>query len=192
MKQQKTTDLKSFHYLENSFIDFSAVDTIKSTNSLDAGTYRLNYLSYPQDRIELKHLTSLESLDIQNFQYKEKIDKIAKEQESLIKNLMDGNASIDNCIIFAATNYIDAIPMPLKNRPSRFKYVLEIGNIQTFEEIHPLVTNMLKGKFTAEEIEEYSMRLRRSSLDEIKQFCMDKLMDLQVVQAKSIPIGFKV
>lgn len=278
----KTTDLKSFHYLENGYIDFSALDTVKSSSKLDPGTYKVGWLPYPHDRIELKQLSNLEAMDIQNFQFKDKIDKfvssffnrsiaefmtniglnhkagilfygkegtgktsiikhycqqliqeqdavvfhiteityienvwdfvtkvrnvqmnpivvvfdefegLTKNRESYVKSILDGSVSINNSVIFAATNYIDEVPMAIRNRPSRFKYVLEIGAIQSKEEIVPIVTKMLSTKFTTEDIEGFSLELQRHTLDEIKQFCMDKVMDIERVGNTRIPIGFKV
>lgn len=57
----------------------------------------------------------------------EELDNILDRYESTILNLLDGEDSIDNFIVLATTNYIDRIDDRIKNRPSRFSTVMEIG-----------------------------------------------------------------
>lgn len=48
-------------------------------------------------------------------------------QSHQMLSLLDGELQIDNVVFLATTNYIDRIPPRIKNRPSRFATVLEIG-----------------------------------------------------------------
>jgi SpoVK/Ycf46/Vps4 family AAA+-type ATPase len=115
-----------------------------------------------------------------------------KEQEAIIKRILDGGEAIDTCLIFAATNYIESIPDTIKNRPSRFKYTIEIGGIEDVADINTLITNLLGNKFSKEEIENVCYDLKGKTLDEIKHFCLDKLMDLTVNKVTKKVIGFKI
>lgn len=72
-----TTDLKSFHYLENGEIAFSTYDTIKSNKYLDSGSYKITYVEeYPNSRIVVKLDSDTESVKTHNFPDKQKIDDL--------------------------------------------------------------------------------------------------------------------
>jgi AAA+ superfamily predicted ATPase len=47
--------------------------------------------------------------------------------EAGILNLLDGIEQIDNVIYIATTNYIQRVPQRIRNRPSRFADVIEVG-----------------------------------------------------------------
>ena len=282
--QVNTLDLKSFHYLENGEIGFSALDTIKTTNILDSGFYSLFYEGHPTYNVRVSLLVNKESVKLHSFPDKEKLDNIFKmffdnsiyqkitnlgfyhklgilmygkegcgkstilkyycnqaiikngalvfyitqqdhdlthcwnfitnirkiqnnpvivvfeemdvlvnrNLESLLKTILDGNLSIDNCIFFATTNYINQIPEALKNRPSRFKYSINIEGIHSEVDIYPIIEKMLKDKFSEEEFKEWSIELKGSSLDEIKQFCIDKIMDIESYSRDRKRLGFSV
>ena len=98
--------------------------------------------------------------------------------EATLKMILDGNKSIDNCIFLATTNYIDKIPDALKKRKSRFKYCLNIGGLEDITIIIGIMTFMLSGINTDDEIKVLAKDLKGNTLDEVKQFCMDKIMDL--------------
>lgn len=57
----------------------------------------------------------------------EELDGQLPRHESTILSLLDGEDSVDNFIVLATTNYIEEIPSRIKNRPSRFSTVIEIG-----------------------------------------------------------------
>jgi DNA polymerase III delta prime subunit len=57
----------------------------------------------------------------------EELDNRLRHHEYSILSLLDGENSVDNLIVLATTNYIDEIPPRIKNRPSRFSLVKEIG-----------------------------------------------------------------
>jgi predicted AAA+ superfamily ATPase len=122
----------------------------------------------------------------------EEFDSLFKEKhnESLLKSMLDGNLSIDNCIFFATTNYINDIPSALKDRPSRFKYSFEIEGIQEKQDIISIIKNILKEDYSQEEVEEFSNGLTGSTIDTIKQFCLDKIMNVKSISKNKKNIGF--
>lgn len=110
----------------------------------------------------------------------EEMDSIIKNQlESNLKRMLDGNESINNCLVFGTTNYIDSIPSALKNRPSRFKYVLNIEGLESPEDIYIILQALIGDLFESTQIVDFSRSLVGSSLDVIKQFALDKIMDLE-------------
>ena len=110
-----------------------------------------------------------------------------------LKTMFDGNLSIDNCLILATTNNLEKIPDALKLRPSRFKYVLNIEGIQSVDEVFSLLNNMISDLFTKEELEDFAEGLKGSTLDYIKQFAIDKIMDLTTFENKrNKKIGFLI
>ena len=64
----------------------------------------------------------------------DEFDEFVKEgKEGLIKTFLDGSSSTNNTIFLAMTNYIERIPDSIKNRPSRFKYQIEIEEVSNSE-----------------------------------------------------------
>lgn len=284
MSETNTSDLKSFHYLENGEISFSILDTVKTEKKLDSGVYTLEYLGYPEMRVKIDVSKDTETVKSFTFPDKDKLDnlfkvffenkivekvknlgfyhkvgillygkegtgkstiiksyanKVLKEENALVfyftnnvgvskcwefirkirdiqtnpivvifeemdmytiptpenpegylKTIFDGNNSIDNCIVFGATNYIDKIPAAIKNRPSRFKYVLNIEGIHSEEEILDILTAMIGDISNKTDIKEYAYALRGETLDSIKQFAMDKIMCLESYSGNKKNMGF--
>lgn len=279
----KTLDFKSFHYLENGDIAFSTVDTIKTTNKLDAGVYNIGYDDYPINKITLRKSIDKETVKIHSFSDKEKIDNIIKaffdkktienvkdfgfnhklgilfygkegtgkssimkyyytqlidEQDAIVffldktehrlsemwdfvikirqiqdnpiviildemetiltetnkskmKMILDGNLSINKSLFLASTNHIDLIPDAIKNRSSRFKYTCDIEGIQSTDEIYEILVKMLKNLFSDQEIRQFSEELKGNTIDNIKQFALDKVMNITVsLKVKKSTIGF--
>lgn len=118
------------------------------------------------------------------------VQKTSEVPEGYLKTILDGNNSIDNCIILGATNYIDSIPKAIKDRPSRFKYVLNIEGIHSEEEILDILTPMISDICEKAEIKEYAYMLKGETLDSIKQFAMDKIMCLQSYSKNKKTMGF--
>jgi SpoVK/Ycf46/Vps4 family AAA+-type ATPase len=112
--------------------------------------------------------------------------------ESYIKMMMDGNESINNCIFMLTTNYIDQIPSAIKDRPSRIKYSIEIGGIENTEDIVNILKSFDIENETEETILDYAIKLKGKTIDEIKQFCLDKIFDIESSYKKdSRKIGFR-
>lgn len=121
----------------------------------------------------------------------EEFEEIAIEMETPIKSMMDGNQSIDNIIIFATTNYPDKIPVALKDRPSRFKYSFSFDGIMSKESVRNIIHGMIGDIFGSEEVDAWSEDLKNSTVDVIKQFCLDKIMNLETLTLpKRKAIGF--
>ena len=276
----KTSDLKSFNYLENGDVAFSLFDTIVVTKTLTPDVYNLSYEGYPSDKIKLSVLEDKEQHNIFNFPNKDKLDRIFsqffnkevkdkiyslnlyhklgiilhgkegtgkssilkyyfnsfvnehkaivfyvnchhsyimkvwefieqirriqkspivvvfeefdqyREAESNLKIILDGNRSIDNCIFLATTNYLDKLAPAIVNRPSRFKYSFEIEGIQNSEAINNIVTNMIGDNYSKEEIDKYVKELDGKTMDNIKQFCLDRIMNIETVSTSKNKLGF--
>lgn len=122
----------------------------------------------------------------------DEVDSLLKESygESKMKQILDGNLSIDNCIFLAATNYIDKIPKAVK-RNSRFKYVLEVEKIEDKTHIKNIINSIIGDDISHEKLEELSEKLKKSTLDEIKHACLDEIMDItHHLERKESKIGF--
>ena len=274
----QTTDLKSFHYLENGQIQFSVFDTIRSTKKLDAGFHNVTY-DYHTNQIRLEIIPLSETIKVHDFPDKNKFDelfgaffnpqisqkikslgflhkvgillhgregtgkstimkyyshhaivdnnalvfyigrdyvsqcwdfikKIRNVQtnpiivifdevdqhlynnEGMMKQIFDGNLSIDDSIFFAATNYIEKIPDAIKNRPSRFKYVCDVEGIQNPTNIITIFNTMIGDLFNEEEIKTFANDHKGHTLDQIKQFALDKIMDIKTYKKERKTIGF--
>lgn len=57
----------------------------------------------------------------------EEFDSIMRHDESELLSLLDGETQVDNVFYLATTNYISKIPARIKNRPSRFARIIEVG-----------------------------------------------------------------
>lgn len=120
----------------------------------------------------------------------EEFDGFLQYNVNQLKSILDGNLSITNTIFFASTNYIDKIPNEIKNRESRFKFVINIEGIQNKDEVFKIMINMLKDINTKEEVEIFSEELCGKTIDEIKQFCLDKIMSIPTYKKRKNTIGF--
>ncbi len=120
----------------------------------------------------------------------DEFDVFMEEREAQMKSILDGLDSIDNCIFFAATNYIQKIPHALRNRPSRFKYVLDIGGIESSKDVYDIIAPLLS-QFNTNELNSFSEKLKGETIDFIKQFCLDKIMKLDSEIVAKNRIGFK-
>ena len=69
----KTSDYKSFAYLESGDIVFSEFETIKSSNKLDSGSYKVNYLGYPENKVTIKQDSDFEIGDIVPYRQNHKL-----------------------------------------------------------------------------------------------------------------------
>ena len=122
----------------------------------------------------------------------DEIDQLFPKFEAEVKNILDGNKSLDNTLFLASTNYINKIPATLKRRPSRFKAVLEVGGIKDDIEIAKLLKELLaKAKIEAD-IDLLLDKLNEPSIEDIKHLVQDVIMGVEGnVKTKRNSIGFK-
>jgi len=119
-------------------------------------------------------------------------EHIKNRNDAVLKTILDGNLSIDNCMFMATTNHISEIPEAIKNRPSRFKYVLNIEGLHDKNDIYIIVEKMIGDLFSKEDIDTFVNELIGQPLDFIKQFCIDKIMKLNsYTHNKKKQVGFK-
>lgn len=57
----------------------------------------------------------------------EELDKLLNYNEGGFLSILDGENQIENIVYIATTNYLNVIPPRIKNRPSRFATVIEVG-----------------------------------------------------------------
>lgn len=125
----------------------------------------------------------------------DEFERYAKNNESEMKNFLDGNDSIDNSLFLASTNYIDRIPETLKDRPSRFRIVQEVKGI-TDKKVMFNILNTISNKITPnvfknkEEINDIIKNTNSSTIDELKHIILDKLTN-SILKNNKNTIGFK-
>lgn len=56
----------------------------------------------------------------------EELDEVLQYDGGIL-SFLDGDNNVDNIVVLATTNYIERIPARIKNRPSRFAKVVEVG-----------------------------------------------------------------
>jgi GTPase SAR1 family protein len=113
------------------------------------------------------------------------------DSEPIIKSILDGALSIDNFMCMAATNYIDKIPDAIKHRLSRFKFSIEVKGIDDPEVVKVIISTLLKDIAVPQDVEKWVKELKTPTIDEVKQFCLDKIMDLPTEKSEARSIGFK-
>lgn len=115
---------------------------------------------------------------------------LSEKNYGFMKVVMDGNESIDNCIFMASTNYVDKIPNTLINRPSRFKYVVNVEGVQNPVDVKNILIPLVGDLFEEKEINSFVKELTGRTVDIIKQFCLDKMMDIETYQERKKFLGF--
>lgn len=110
--------------------------------------------------------------------------------EREFKTLLDGSDSIDNCLFLLTTNYINKIPKTIKERPSRIKYSIEVKGIE--DEL--LIEKFLKQSFEKVNMEidfnKDIFKMKGYTIDELKQYVLDKVMDLEPEENNKNKLGF--
>jgi SpoVK/Ycf46/Vps4 family AAA+-type ATPase len=121
----------------------------------------------------------------------EELDGQLPRHESEILSLLDGEDSVDNFIVLATTNYFDEIPSRIKNRPSRFSTVIEIGypGIETRRAF--LESRILPQHKTQVNIAELAQNTDGMSIDHLKDlivsiFCFRLTPDAAIQKLKDM------
>ena len=99
------------------------------------------------------------------------------------------NITEDGRII--ATNYIDKVPKTIKDRKSRVKYSIEVKGIEDEEMIRKFLTNSFELISMKVDFEGDIKKLKNKTLDELKQYVLDKVMDIDPDMSSPTSLGFK-
>lgn len=121
----------------------------------------------------------------------EELDSYFPQQESTVLSLLDGQNSIDNFIVLATTNYIEEVPSRIKNRPSRFSTVIEIGypGIETRRAF--LESKILPQHKKQVNIDELAQKTEGMSIDHLKDlvvsiFCFQLSPNVAIDKLKTM------
>lgn len=95
-------------------------------------------------------------------------------------SLLDGEAQLEDVVYLATTNYIDDVPERIKNRPSRFALVLDVG-APNREARTLFLQAKLKGA-DLERVEEWADKTEGLVIDQLKDLivsvcCLDVPLD---------------
>lgn len=127
----------------------------------------------------------------------DEFEQYCKESESALKNFLDGKDSVSNSLFIGATNYIDRVPETLKDRPSRFKVVLEIKGIEDRELMKVIINDISEriqpSLFSSTQIDKIVNKLDSATLDQLKHICLDRVTNTYIPKGvgKRSMIGFK-
>lgn len=111
-------------------------------------------------------------------------------QETFLKKMLDGTESIDNCLFFMTTNYINKIPETIANRPSRIKYKIEVEGIQDEKLISLFLKNSFDKLDMIVDFEKDVPKIKGQTIDELKQWVLDKIMDIEHIDTQTKKLGF--
>jgi SpoVK/Ycf46/Vps4 family AAA+-type ATPase len=73
------------------------------------------------------HIRAIEKSDRPIMVVWEELERWVEDCEGDLLDLLDGVDQVDNVFYIATTNYLEDIPSRIRNRPSRFAEVIEIG-----------------------------------------------------------------
>lgn len=112
-----------------------------------------------------------------------------EKYENEMKAILDGLDTPDNIVFLCATNYIEKIPDTIKNRPSRFKYVIDISCFKEPDIIFEVVKSMNNNLSDEVKLDEKSLRSMTGecigkTMDEIKHLFMDKCFETIGIKEK--------
>ena len=96
--------------------------------------------------------------------------------ETELKPMLDGTKAIDRSVLLCSTNYIDKIPDTIKDRPSRFKYVIDISSIKEPDIVFSILQNMnktLTDPLTDQQLRDLVSICTDKTVDEIKNAFTD-------------------
>lgn len=166
-------------------------DVVNTHNGLVFNVTSFNYFSDLWEFI--RNIRKIQDNPIVLFldEFEELVDPRAFDQEAVFKKASDGFNSIDNCFFMMATNYIDKVPATIKDRPSRVKYCLEVTGIEDVGKIEKFLKDSFDKVEMDVDFQEDLLSLKGSTLDELKNYCLDKIMDIKSEINKQNKIGFK-
>ena len=99
----------------------------------------------------------------------EDIDSIIESQgEARILDLLDGSTDLTNTVILATTNYPEALPDRIRNRPSRFDRVAFIGN-PDYDQRLEYFEKKTERKLTKKQLEQYAKDSEEFSFAHLKE-----------------------
>lgn len=98
----------------------------------------------------------------------EEFDTQLNRNESELLSLLDGETQVDNIVYLATTNYISKIPARIKNRPSRFARVIEVG----------LPSREVREEYLRAKLHESDMDKIEGLLQYSDNFVIDQVKDL--------------
>lgn len=111
--------------------------------------------------------------------------------ETEFKRILDGTDSIDNSLFFMTTNYINKIPKTIKDRPSRIKYAIEVRGIEDEKLITKFLNQSLAKVDMKYDFSNEISKMKGWTIDELKQWVLDKVMDIEPSEIKQSRVGFK-
>ncbi len=120
----------------------------------------------------------------------------SSEKEAHVKDFLDGKLSIDNSLVLAATNYLDRIPNSIKNRPSRFRYTVEIKGIQTKEDVEAVVDVILGELDKKDKRKDLKKEIMTNfvsfpvTMDQIKSHVLNEVLSVNLPKISQKSIGF--
>lgn len=104
--------------------------------------------------------------------------------DSSFLSLLDGELQVDSVAYVATTNYIDKIPKRIKNRPSRFARVIEVG-YPSYADRYAYITHKLQNLYDEKFYTDLSTKTEGMVLDQIKDVIIS-LYVFNVPVAKTI------
>lgn len=111
----------------------------------------------------------------------DEFERYAQENESEMKNFLDGKDSIENCLFLAATNYIEKVPDTIKKRPSRFRVCEEIKGITDktiMKEILMGMSNKISPALLSEkQVDKEVSKLSDCTIDDLKHIILSAVTD---------------
>lgn len=196
LDDSKNIKLKKFN-ISNRFgvLLYGDAGTGKSSiinNCISKSTDSISFIIIDKDEERIQHCWEWISRvrlsqDNKFFIVFDEFDEYMKS-ESVIKQIMDGQYSIDNCLFIMSTNYINDIPETIKDRPSRCKYKIKVEGIYDTNVIYEIIKDL---DLNEDDINKAKVQLKGKTLDEIKNFCVDKILNLKELDNNKKTIGFK-
>lgn len=104
----------------------------------------------------------------------EEFDEWLQHEQATINSFLDGQLSVNNMIVLATTNYIAKIPSRIKNRPSRFQMVEEVG-VPTKEFREAWFTKKLTDVGHPEKVAEFVDQSEGMVVDQMKDMIVSNI-----------------